>query len=111
MGLYMENHREIISGKLEDIVSGDGKYLDNVRIFSKFPDKRAEVAHIFDAVAKQVEKLMNDSYRRFRQTPAYHRLLKKLVKDQRKNKNKETFLSKTSAQLSVLKEKLSTKNN
>eukprot|EP01084_Bolivina_argentea_P069923 127164_1 len=94
--LYIENHEEIISGKLEDIVNGD-RFSDNIRIFTKFPEKRKELEMIFDETACQIETLMNDSYVRFRQTQTYHRLLKQLIKDQRKKGkgNKDNFLNAT----------------
>ena len=107
--LYMDNHEDLISGKLEDIMSGTNRFSDNVRIFSKYPEKRKEMEIIFDSTCKQIESLMNDSYLRFRSTQTYHRLLKQLIKNQRKKEKKENFLSKTSSQLSVIKDKLTAK--
>ena len=105
--LYMDNHDAMISGKLEDIMSGTDRFNDNVRIFSKYPEKRKELEIIFDQTCRQIECLMNDSYLRFRQTPAYHRLLKQLIKNQMRNQKKETLFSKASPTLSATKDILS----
>lgn len=109
--LYMDNHQELISGKLEDIMSGSNRFSDNVRIFSKYPEKRKQLEIIFDSTCKQIESLMNDSYLRFRSTHTYHRLLKQLIKNQRKKEKKDNFLSKTSSQLYVIKDKLTAKKS
>eukprot|EP01083_Nonionella_stella_P158533 516167_1 len=96
--LYMENHQVIVSGTLEDIMTGYAKFDDNIHIFAKYPEKRKELQHIFDQVAIQIESLINDSYLRFRQTRTYHRLLKQLVKKQRKkSKHEKAFRPKRSS--------------
>ena len=96
--LYLENEEEIISDKLEDIMKGIHKFSDNIRIYAKYPEKREELLKVFDGTAKRIENLMNDSYSRFRQTQTYHRLLKQLIKEQRKkgkqHLNADNFLSK-----------------
>ena len=86
---FMDNEENLIDEKLREIMCGDDKYNDNIKIFIKFPQKRKELEHIFDKAAKQIEALMNDSYLRFRQTQIYHRLLKQLVKYKQKQKQKK----------------------